>query len=316
MKKKSACPRIFVAVILGVFLSAGAGPVVAAAKRPDPPAPQASAPVPNTETASPAEGPNAEKLLYTLNETLQENRKIRQSMRDLQSAFEKVTIEKSDMADQIRKVEQLAIQRNKEIGARNDDLGAQLNTSKQEIEKLQAENKASVEKKVELEKKIEAIHVENAKTQELLKNAILGPERDLIVERMKKNDSSVQEAMTQISSVSGENIALKQQLIQSYFDLGNMFYDLGRYEDAAVQYLNVLAWDPNHAWAHHNLAVIYDYHLHKVHKAIEHYKEYMHLKLASEEAGEARMRLWELKQLTKMEPTQPLKEDFQKFRKI
>lgn len=262
------------------------------------------------------DGQNTEKLLYTLNETLQENRRIRQSMRDLQSAFEKVTLEKSDIAEQIKKVEQLAIQRNSEIGRKNDDLNAQLESTKKEMEKLQAAGSASVGQKQEMEKKLGEISAENARMQELLKNAILTPERDRIVEQMRLNDEAVQKTVLQISSMDGENIALKQRLIQSYFDLGNLFYDLGRYEDAVSQYLHVLEWDPYHAWAHHNLAVIYDFHLSQMPLAREHYQKYLKLKLPGEEAEEARMRLWDLTQLTKVTPDQPLKQDFDKYQKM
>ena len=190
------------------------------------------------------DGKDIEKLLYTLNETLEENRKIRQSMRDLQQAFEKVTLEKSDLMGQVQKVQQLAIQRNRDTSLQVEDLNAQLNSSKKEMEKLQNQNKTSVEQKLETEKKLEAVNAENKKMQELLKLAVLAPERDLIVEQMNQNDAAVNEAVAQISSLDSENAALREPVIQSYFDLGNMYYDLGRYEDAAVQYLNVLNWNP------------------------------------------------------------------------
>ena len=316
MKINSIHRGFFVVVVLNALLVIGPCQLFAAEKKAVSPTPEASSSEKPPGLSGPVDAQNTEKLLYTLNETLQENRKIRQSMRDLQEAFEKVTLEKSDLMAQVRSVENLAIQRNKELGQKSEDLGAQLDSSKQEIVKLQEENKGSVEKKMELEKKLEAINAENAKLQEVLKGAVLIPERDRIVERMKKNDKAVQEAVAQVSSMDGENVALKEQLIQSYFDLGNMLYDLGRYEDAAVQYLNVLGWNSNHAWAHHNLAIIYDYHLHKLQKAIVHYRAYMHLKLASEDAGEVRMRLWDLEQLSKIEPDEPLKEDFKKYLKV
>jgi len=316
MKKNRTRLGIYIAVALGLLLSAGPCQLYAAGKKPSPPEPQAKSPEPPPAAAEPVDGQNTEKLLYTLNETLQENRRIRQSMRDLQSAFEKVTLEKSDVVDQMKKVEQLAIQRNLEIGRKSKDLGDQLDSSKQEIAKLQVENKVSVENKLALEKKLEAISAENTKMQGLLKSAILIPERDQILQRMKDNEKSVQEAVAQASSLDGENIALKDQLVQSYFALGNMFYDLGRYEDAAVQYLNVLEWDPNYAWAHHNLAVIYDFRLHKIPEAAAHYRKYLHLKSPNEEAEEARMRLWDLTQLSKVTPPWPLKEDFEKYQKM
>lgn len=302
-------------IVFAFFLALGAGifPAFSAGKTEGKPAEKPAAQVSAPELP---DGQNTEQLLYTLNETLQENRKIRQSMRDLQTAFEKVTLEKSDIAEQMKKVEQLAIQRNNEVGKKNEDLSAQLERSKKEMEKLQAAGNASAEQKMEVEKKLKEVSAENAKMQELLKNAILTSERDRIVEQMKQNNEAVQKTVLQISSLDGENIALKQRLVQAYFDLGNLFYDLGRYEDAVGQYMHVLEWDPYHAWAHHNLAIIYDFHLHEIPLAREHYEKYLKVKLPSEEANEARMRLWDLTQLTKVMPDQPLKEDFDKYHKM
>ena len=311
MHKKNSCYFVFFTTLLswGVLFS----PLSAAEEPGGKPAEKSA---PKAVAADLPDGQNTEKLLYTLNETLQENRKIRQSMRDLQEAFEKLTLEKSDVAGQMRKVEQLAIQRNKETGQRIEELSAQLDASKKEIEKLQAGNKVSVEQKMEVEKTLVAIGDENLKMREILKSSILAPERDQIVARMKKNEAAVKNAVAQVSSMDGENIALKAQLIQSYFELGNMFYDLGRYSDAATQYLHVLEWDPYHAWAHHNLAVIYDFHIRKIPEATVHYQKYLSLKSPSEEAQEARMRLWDLQQLAKVTPGQPLKQDFDNYQKL
>lgn len=311
MKRNTIPQRIFFAAIL--TLSVGPCSLFAVEKTVEKSVEKS---MPRVAASEIPDEKNTEKLLYTLNETLQENRRIRQSLRDLQEAFEKTTLEKSDIAEQMKKVERMAIQRNKETGHRIDELSVQLESSKQEMEKIQADNKASVEQKLEAEKKLEAIGIENAKMRELLKNSVLTPERDQIVERIKENETAVQNAVAQISSLDGENIALKEQLIQSYFELGNIFYDLGRFQDAEAQYLHVLEWDPYHAWAHHNLAVIYDFHLHKLPNATAHYQQYLNLKLPSEEAEETRMRLWDLQQLSKVTPSQPLKQDFDRYQRL
>ena len=320
MRQNSASRGILAVVVLGFFLATGSLTLFAADKKTgkssEKSAQQTPGPDKKVETSAVPEGPNVEKLIYTLNETLQENRKIREGMRGLQEAFEKTTLEKSDLVSQMQKVEKMVIQRNQDAAQRIDELSAQLESSKKEMDKLQSDNKASVEQKLEVEKKLEAIGAENAKMQALLKGSILTTERDQITERMKMNEEAVRDAVKQISSLNGENISLKAQLVQSYFNLGNMFYDLGRYEDAAVQYLHVLEWDPYHAWSHHNLAVIYDFHLHRIPEATDHYKKYLHLKLPSEEAEEARMRLWDLTQLAKVMPGQPLKQDFDKYQKM
>ena len=163
-----------------------------------------------------------------------------------------------------------------------------------------------------MESDLEAIKAEKIRLEGKLKNAILEPERDRILALIKENDAAVNKTIGTVSKMNTENVALREQLIQSYFDLGNLFYDLGRYENAVEQYDRVLQWNPNHAWAHHNLAVIYDYHMHKIDKAIKHYREYLHLKLPNEDAGEVRVRVWDLKHLTGLNPEKPLREEFAK----
>lgn len=317
--KPMALKGILTAMAIVMILCAEVSPLHAAGKNVEKSTRKNVTQIPETapkENLAGTSGQNVEKLLSTLNETLQENRRIRESMRDLQSSFEKATMEKIDAAERVKKAEQLVIQRNMEAGRQISELSAQLENTKKEMKKIKAGSGVSTEQKTEMEKKLEGIKSENLKLQELLKSSILTAERDQILEQMKKNDEAVQNAVAQVSSVDQENIALKTQLVQSYFDLGNLFYDLGRYEDAEIQYRHVLKWDPYHTWSHHNLAIIYDFHLHKIAEAIAHYQKYLLLKLPSEEAEKARMRLWDLTQLTKVTPRSPLKKEFDEHQKI
>ncbi len=263
-----------------------------------------------------AEGQDVDKLLYTLNETLQENRKIRQSMRDLQKAFETVTLEKSDVMGQMRKVEQLAIQRNSETDQRIKELTDQLSATKKDLETMQEDYQDLLGEKNNLEKSLDKLRSDQEKKEELLAQSILAEERDQIVERMKINEESVEKALSSEATLNRENLDLKTKLIQAHFEFGNLFYDLGRYHEAKTQYEYVLQWDPDHARAHHNLAVIYDYVFHQLPEAKDHYQRYMNLKPPSEEAREVRMRLWDISQLTKVTPEQPLKQDFKQYRKM
>ena len=319
-RKQVFCQLRWSAILFMIFMMAGTKFVFAAEKTPENDSLAMANPAPSAEQGSrsdvTSEGTGEDKLLTTLNETLGENRKIHQKMRDLQSAFEKVTIEKSDLALQVRRVQQFAIQRDKQDAGAIDAMTVQLNAAKKEKEKLQAENKIAMQQKQELDNKLALLKAERVKMQELLKGSILESERGKIESQLRKNEQSVQEAVTKISKVDRENIMLKEQLVQSYFEMGNVLYDLGRFQDAAVQYLHVLDWDPNHAWAHHNLAVIYDYHMHKIQEAKQHYQQYLQLKQSDEDAKEARIRLWDLQQLSNLEPDQPLKKDFRENLKV
>lgn len=258
------------------------------------------------------ENQNVEKLMSTMNETLEENRRIRQSMRELQAAFEKVTLEKSDLLQEMSRTQRLAQLKAQEAGARADDLSSELEKAKKEIGQLQRENQETVTKKKDVETQLKELDQKKNVLQETLKGAILEKERDEIQERIRQNDAVVEKTLSGVSDMNRENETLRLQLIESYFDLGNLFYDIGRYEEAIAQYGRVLEWNPNHAWAHHNLAVIYDYHFKQIPKAIQHYQAYLHLKLASEEAKEVRIRVWDLEHLSDLRPDPPLNRDFQK----
>lgn len=260
-----------------------------------------------------AGGQNIEKLLYTLNETLEENRKIRQSMRDLQSAFEKVAIEKSDLEVRMKRVENQAEQRVKAAGAQVGELKKEVDASKTEIDRLLSEQKSASAVKRDVEDRLHAADQENAHLKDVLKGAVLQAERDQVMERIRKNNEEVDNAVLIVAGTQAENRELREQLVRSYFDLGNTFYGLGRYEEAVAQYRNVLLWNPNHAEANHNLGIIYDYHFKKLHEARYFYQNYLNLKSPGEAANEVRIRLFELNQLAKLEPVYPLKKDFKEM---
>lgn len=312
MKQKIVASRVFWGMVCGALLllfSSSCGVAADDVTQNEPGFSTGDSPVS-------AEGQDVDKLLYTLNETLQENRKIRQSMRDLQTAFEKVTLEKSDVMGQMRKVEQLAIQKSNETSRRIKELTDQLGATKKDLETMQADYRNLLDEKNNLEKDLDGLRSDKKKTEELLAQSILTEERDQIVERMKINEEAVEKALMSEATVNKENLDLKAKLIQAHFELGNLFYDLGRYQEAKTQYDYVLQWDPDHAKAHHNLAVIYDYAFHQLPEAKDHYQRYMNLKSPSEEAHEVRMRLWDIAQLTKVLPEEPLKQDFKRYRKM
>ena len=88
---------------------------------------------------------NEETLFNTLNETLEENRKIRIGMKEMQSALQKKTIETEDLKSELRKLENLALERNRELGQKVKDLDTQMkttteNSAKFELEKDEAKN--------------------------------------------------------------------------------------------------------------------------------------------------------------------------------
>ncbi len=261
------------------------------------------------------EGQNVEKILYTLNETLKENRRVRQNMRDLQDSYEKLTAEKNDLALQAQQTQSGGGAKEREISSQVETLKSELEASRKEIAKLEGGSLDTAVQRQEITAKNQELNDTNEKLKGLLNQSVLEPERSRIIDVAKKNEESVKNSVGMVAGVNSENLSLKDQLVGACFDLGNVYYDLGRYEDAIGQYKKALHLNPKLAWAYHNLAIIYDYHLAKQIEARTYYQQYLNLKPPSEESKKIRMRLWDLNQLSRVAPDEPLKRDFEKMQK-
>jgi tetratricopeptide (TPR) repeat protein len=300
MNKVFSRVKFFLLVpIIFVFLL-GAIPFVALAADEKDPKPEAAPATP--------EGQNVEKILYTLNETLKENRRVRQNMRDLQDSYEKLKAERDDLA---LRAQGGGYARTPNTAALKNELDA----SRQEPSQDAGGGLESAIKQQELAAKNQELVETNEKLKGLLNQSVLEPERSRILDVAKKNEESVKGSVNAVAGVNSENLNLKDQLVGTYFDLGNIYYDLGRYEDAIAQYKNALNLNPKLSWAYHNLAIIYDYHLANQEEARKYYQYYLNLKPPSEEARKIRIRLWDLNQLSRIGPDEPLKKDFEELQK-
>ena len=297
--------RFFGLMTLVLFLSSSTNSAFAAKEQAKEPAAVAPA----------TDGQNVEKILYTLNETLKENRRVRQNMRDLQDSFEKLTAEKNDLTQQLQQAQGGVSNKEHEISSKAEELKAELDAARKEISRLEGGGLESAVKHQEAEAKNQELKETNEKLKGLLNQSVLEPERSRVLDVAKKNEESVKNAVGMVAGVNSENLSLKDQLVGACFDLGNVYYDLGRYEDAIIQYKKAIHLNPKLAWAYHNLAIVYDYHLSKHDEARTYYQQYLNLKPPSEEAQKIRMRLWDLNQLSRVEPEAPLKKDFDELQK-
>lgn len=268
----------------------------------------------STTEAGTAGGQSVDKLLFTLNEALKENRKMRQEMQGLRSTSERLMVERNDIAKQAQMIRQAVMQKDRELNKKMEDVGGQVETARREVETLKKANGEATAGRQELEKKIEEMNKANEEMKKLLANPPAGsgqPQDSRLMEEVaKKNAEEIDRAVSLVSGLSVENVELKERLIETCFNLGNIYYDLGRYGDAIAQYQHALHLNSKLAWAHHNLAVIYDYHLGELEKAKYHYQQYLGLKPPEEDAKEVKMRLWDVEQLSRLEPDGPLKKDF------
>ncbi len=74
-----------------------------------------------------------------------------------------------------------------------------------------------------------------------------------------------------------------------HYNMGVVFANRGQFKEAEREYLRALRLDPADADTHYNLGVLYDQSLRKYRKAISHYRRYLKLRPAAEDANEVRI---------------------------
>jgi len=260
-----------------------------------------------------AKNDSEETLFNTLNETLEENRKVRVAMKDMQQALQQKTIESEDLKSELRKLEGLALERNRELGTKVKELDNQIKETAGTATKFEIEKDEFIKEKVRIKKESQINQLENAKLRKMLSNTVLKDEQDELLKTARENSEMAHRAQEQVIKLNTENQVFKNDLATAYYQSGNILFSVKRYGEAVEAYLKVISYDPANSWAYHNLAVIEDYYLNQPKLAYEHYQLYLNYKPASEGAQEVRRRVLDLNMLQKVEPTTPLKRDFDKI---
>ena len=99
-----------------------------------------------------AKNDNEETLFNTLNETLEENRKVRVAMKDMQQALQQKTIESEDLKSELRKLEGLALERNRELGTKIKELDNQIQETAGTATKFEIEKNEFIKEKIRIKK--------------------------------------------------------------------------------------------------------------------------------------------------------------------
>ncbi len=254
-------------------------------------------------------------LLSTLNETLEENRKIRESLKTLQQSLEEKTVENSRLTGQIQKLETVSIQGSKQLTEKVEQLQSELNKSAETIQKSEAEKQAFDKGKQQILDEMEQLQKENKKIGELLKSSLLKEEKEELLKLIQHNEKAALGAVNRVAEVNAVNEKIRQELDEAYFKLGNSLFEMRNFEGAAAEYKRALQWNPANAWAHHNLGIVYDYYLNQTDLALIQYQKYIDYEAAPEKAGEIRRRILDINLLKKVTPDTPLKNDFDDFHK-
>jgi len=262
--------------------------------------------------SSPETG-SEEALFNTLNETLEENRKIRVTVKEIQQALQRKTIENEDLKTELRKLESLALERNRELGSRVSELDKQIQQSKESAAAFDAEKTEFRTERKKILEESRQMQIENSRLRKMLANSILEEEKETIVELARANGEVAERAQSRVTQLNSENQNLKADLTAAHYEMGNLYFKIKNYPEAAAAYNRVIALDPTNSWAYHNLAVIEDYYLNARDAAYQHYQLYLNYKPADEEASEVRRRILDLNLLQKVSPKNPLDKDFEKF---
>lgn len=263
--------------------------------------------------ARPKAGDDVESLFATLNETLEENRKIRTSLKEVQQTLQGKIVENQDLKKEMGKLESLALERNRELTGETKDLKQQIKDSEAAMQKFETEKRLFYKEKERIEKESIQIKDENEKLRKTLATSVLEEEKEAILKAVKENGMAAQKAEARIAQVNIENQIQKNELIAAQYQMGNVLFQMKRYPEAVAAYKKVIERDPTNAWAYHNMAVIEDYYLNDSKSAYIHYQRYLDYKALDEEAGEVRRRVLDLNFLSKLAPETPLKNDFEKF---
>jgi len=254
-------------------------------------------------------------ILTTLNEALEENKKFRTEVESAQDQIGKATIENNVLRSQLRTLQ-----------AQADTFKSQLDEKQKQSQEEMAELVSQIEKLKDAEKKSQEFSLaaaesalstesENSRLKRLLETAILQSERDDYVRLIAESQSKAQNAAQKMMAAKRQNERMKAELGSAYYNLGNMLSDSGNHRGAITQYKKALRLNPNDAWSHYNLAIIYDYYLNNRVKSLAHYKKYLNLEPVKTELDKVRERVLEIELLDSVTPKAPLKADFNNYTK-
>ena len=262
-----------------------------------------------SEVLTDQQGGDVETILSTLNDTLKENKLLRDNMMTLQQGIDRVTVENNVMRTQIRNLEKKLQAAEMKQTSGMDELKRQQDMNKQfetEKTKIQAKVDATQE---ELARALE----KNKELQKVLDSAILEEERDEYRSLILQAQESADHALAKLSETENENEKMKVELEEIYLQVGNAMYEEKNYEGAIKQYKRVIEINPSNANAHHNLAVIYDFYKNEHSLAIDHYEKFLKLSPADETANQIRERILDIELVKNMVPPQPLKMEFNEY---
>lgn len=269
-----------------------------------------TAPPAAAQSTKPAGEQDVEVLLKTMNEVLEENRKIREQMTSNEDALQKMARENDLLRSQVRRMKR----EQEESGGRDKARAEELEKSTKELDArlsdLSAENQKLTEIKAYHEQRIPELEAETVKLKKLLDQSILEQERVEYLGLIENAQQMADRSFDELKTTKNKMETLNKDFGEAYYKLGNMLFDMKDFENAVISYRKALEADPSDPWVHHNLGIIYDYYIHDDKQAIYHYRQYLQYQQVGDEVNKIRERVLDMELKKNMIPDEPLKKDF------
>lgn len=302
--RKSQCPAKWL-LLAFLFSAAGSHPLFPAEK-------QAGEASYGEDPVSAATG-RIERMVSTLNEALEENKRLRDEARGYKVAVEDTKTQNNLLMSQIRLLQAQAEEAKRENEKQIAEIRKQIDEAQKEKAKAEEEKRIIEEARAEAERKKEKSEAKNLELKNLLDRSALKGEEAPYRALLKDAARSQKKFVNDFSQMTRENIKLKKELSEKYYSLGNFLFESAQYKRAVREYEKAIRNNPRDSWAHHNLGVIFDFYLNKPKRAVYHYRKYLNLKPIEEEGRGIRERILELELGKVMVPKAPLLSEFNHY---
>jgi len=107
---------------------------------------------------------------------------------------------------------------------------------------------------------------------------VIGKSKDNFSEETEALQDNLKNALSELSDATEDLSRLKKEVADMHYNMGVIFQEDNKWDEAAMEYKKVLESDPKDADAHYNLALIYDTAKNDRKQALYHYRKYIELK--------------------------------------
>lgn len=176
-----------------------------------------------------------------------------------------------------------------------------------EIAKLKESLSGLENEKKNLSEKLEA--TEMAKTEE---REALEAEIKTLNERIDDHKKTELELAKNLEAK--ERVPIVVQNAKMHYNLGNFYFRNKQYKSAAEEYKQAIAYTPDDADMHYNLALVSDEYIGDYATAIDHYRKYVQLNPKAKDAKKVQLRAYDLEVEISVKEEIPRKENIDRFK--